>query len=309
MKNARRLTLLIALLLIITTAFTSCELFSTKDNTEGSSPVSLDAIPVYSGSPYVAVNGNEPFFTAEEITTEAFESYSPLDSLGRCGVAFASLARELMPTEERGDINSVTPSGWEYGGRSNNKRYSGEWLYNRCHLIGHQLAGENANEKNLITGTRYLNIEGMLPFENQIADYIKETGNHVMYRVTPIYEGDNLVASGVLMEGYSVEDEGEGIFFCIYAYNVQPGVEINYKNGQSRESGDTETDISGDSADTPTDPNAPTYILNKSSKKYHLPGTSCAGSVSEANRLEYYESVEAFPELYPDYTPCGTCKP
>ena len=311
MKSARRLTSFIALLLIIITAFTSCSIFSDKDSDPlgDGSPVSLDALPAYSGSPYVAVNGGEPFFTNEEITTDAFESYAPLDSLGRCGVAFASLARELMPTEERGDINSVTPSGWEYGGRSNNKRYGGEWLYNRCHLIGHQLAGEDANEKNLITGTRYLNIEGMLPFENQIADYIKETGNHVMYRVTPIYDGENLVASGVLMEGYSVEDEGEGISFCVYAYNVQPGVEINYKNGLSRESGDTETDLGADSGETETDPNAPTYILNKSSKKYHRPGASCANSVSEANRLEYTEDADDFSELYPDYTPCGTCKP
>ena len=160
----------------------------------------------------------------------AFESYAELDTLGRCGVAFASVGKELMPTEDRESISDVTPSGWKYQGVSNNNRYDfvdNGYIYNRCHLIGFQLTGENANEKNLITGTRYLNIRGMLPFEDMVADYVKETGNHVMYRVTPIFGEYDLVASGVLIEGYSVEDEGDGICFCVYAYNVQPGVEIN----------------------------------------------------------------------------------
>ena len=181
--------------------------------------VTLESIPEYSGKAYVAINGNEPYFTQAEITDEAYEMYSELDALGRCGVTCASVGPELMPTEDRGDIGSVKPTGWH------TVKYDcvdGKYLYNRCHLIGYQLTGENANERNLITGTRYLNIEGMLPFENMVADYVEETGNHVMYRVTPVYEGDDLVARGVLMEGYSVEDEGDGILYCVFAYNVQP---------------------------------------------------------------------------------------
>ena len=203
--------------------------------------IDLDSIPEYSGVAYVVINGNEPFFEDDEITDNAFESYSALDALGRCGVAFACIGVEIMPTEERGEIGSVTPSGWECKGVSNNRPYDGidgDYVYNRCHLIGFQLAGENANEKNLITGTRYFNAgnseeQGMLAFENMVADYIKETGNHVLYRVTPIYKGNNLVASGLLMEGYSVEDNGEGICFNVYFYNVQPGITIDYATGES----------------------------------------------------------------------------
>ena len=198
------------------------------------SAVSLDEIPTYSGDPYVAINNNEPEFAEDELTTEAYEFYSELDQLGRCGVTMACLGKELMPTEDRESISHVKPSGWVQG------QYDfvdGKSLYNRCHLIGFQLAGENANEKNLITGTRYMNTIGMLPFENVVADYIKETNNHVMFRVTPIYEGDNLVASGVQMEAYSVEDEGDGIYFNVYAYNVQPGVEIDYSTGENRADG------------------------------------------------------------------------
>lgn len=191
----------------------------------------LETIPEYSGSPYVALNDNQPEFDESLFTTEAFETYSDLDSLGRCGVALANIGEELMPTEKRGSISSVKPTGWH------SVQYDfvdGKSLYNRCHLIGFQLTAENANWKNLITGTRYLNVEGMLPFENMVGDYIKETGNHVLYRVTPVFEGDNLVASGVIMEAQSVEDKGEGILFCIYAYNVQPGVEIDYATGTSK---------------------------------------------------------------------------
>lgn len=185
----------------------------------------------YSGKPYIEINGNNPYFTEEDYTTSAFEYYSDLDSLGRCGVAYANVCEEIMPTEERGEIGSVKPSGWQtirYNGV-----VDGNYLYNRCHLIGYQLAGENANEENLITGTRYLNVEGMLPFENMVADYVQETGNHVLYRVTPDFEGDNLVASGVFMEAYSVEDNGDGVSFCVYCYNVQPGISIDYKTGNS----------------------------------------------------------------------------
>lgn len=193
-------------------------------------PVSLDAIPAYSGEPYVVINGNVPEFDLEEYGDLEFEIYSPLDSLGRCGVAFANISLLTMPTEERGEIGMIKPSGWH------TVRYDfidGKYLYNRCHLIGFQLAGENANEENLITGTRYLNVEGMLPFENMVDDYVDETGNHVLYRVTPIYEGDNLVAAGVQIEALSVEDGGAGIQFNVFVYNVQPGVVIDYATGEN----------------------------------------------------------------------------
>lgn len=192
--------------------------------------VSLDAIPAYDGKAYVAVNNNEPFFTDSDMTTTAFENYSDLDSLGRCGVAYANICKEIMPTEKRGKIGMIKPSGWH------TVKYDvikDRYLYNRCHLIGYQLAGENANPKNLITGTRYLNVEGMLPFENLVADYVNNTGNHVLYRVTPMFSSSNLVANGVLIEAKSVEDNGGGILFNVYCYNVQPGVGINYENGDS----------------------------------------------------------------------------
>lgn len=198
------------------------------DSQQGS--FDLSQIPDYTEDAYITVSGNIPFFTDTEITGQSFENYSPLDELGRCGTAFACVGLDLMPTEERGSIGQVKPSGWHL------VKYDcvdGRYLYNRCHLIGYQLTAENANEQNLITGTRYLNIEGMLPFENQVANYVQQTGNHVLYRVTPAFEGDNLLASGVLMEGYSVEDNGAGIRFCVYAYNVQPGVQIDYATGES----------------------------------------------------------------------------
>jgi len=194
--------------------------------------ITLDTLPEFSGVPYVELEGNLPAFTAESMTATAYEVYSPLDLLGRCGVAKACLGPELMPTEERGPIGMVKPSGWQTVRYDD--RIEGKYLYNRCHLIGYQLAGENANEMNLITGTRYLNVEGMLPFENQVADYVRETGNHVLYRVTPVFRGVELVARGVQMEAYSVEDEGAGICFNVYCYNVQPGVEIEYLSGTSR---------------------------------------------------------------------------
>ena len=202
--------------------------------TEGHADTSQaeEGIPDFSGEPYVAINGNIPFFVEEEYTTESYEYYSELDELGRCGVTMACIGQDIMPTEDRGEIGSVKPSGWH------SVKYDcveGKYLYNRCHLIGFQLAGENANKKNLITGTRYLNVEGMLPFENMVADYVQETGNHVLYRVTPIFEGDNLVATGVCMEGWSVEDNGEEICFCVFAYNAQPGIVIDYATGESRE--------------------------------------------------------------------------
>lgn len=191
-----------------------------------------ETIPEYAGEPNFVVNNGIPFFTEEEqAAADVFEEYSELDELGRCGTAFANICPELMPKEERGNIGNVKPSGWH------TVKYdviADRYLYNRCHLIGYQLAGENANERNLITGTRYLNVEGMLPWENLVAEYVKETENHVLYRVTPYFEGENLVASGVLIEAWSVEDCGQGLCFNVYCYNVQPGVIIDYSTGESR---------------------------------------------------------------------------
>ncbi len=234
---------LLPLLLIVALLFSSCEgLLSLGERTteQATEPISLSAIPPFGEKAYVEINGNEPFFTDEEKAraVSSFETYSELDSLKRCGVATASVGKDLMPSEDRGSIGSVKPSGWQ------TVKYDivdGGYLYNRCHLIGYQLTGENANKQNLITGTRYLNIDGMLSFENMVADYVKETGNHVLYRVTPIFNGSDLVALGVLMEGWSVEDDGDGVCFCVFSYNVQPGIVINYADGTSRLAGEDET--------------------------------------------------------------------
>ncbi len=194
--------------------------------------MAVEDIPAYSGEPYVVLQDNRPNFELEDLTLEPFETYSELDYLGRCGVAYANVCLDIMPTEPRGDIGQVKPSGWQ------TVKYDcvdGKYLYNRCHLIGYQLAGENANKQNLITGTRYMNVEGMLPFENMVDGYVEETENHVLYRVTPVFEGENLLASGVQLEAFSVEDEGEGLCFNVYVYNVQPGVVIDYATGDSWE--------------------------------------------------------------------------
>ena len=251
------------------------------------------SVPEFSGEAYCVINGNAPSFSEDDITTTAYEYFSPLDELGRCGVTMACIGQELMPTEARESISHVKPSGWI------NVPYSfvdGEYLYNRCHLIGFQLTGENANELNLITGTRYVNVEGMLPFENMVADYVKETGNHVLYRVTPIFHGDELVARGVQMEAYSVEDEGDGIFFNVYCYNVQPGVEIDYATGESRldENAFTEGEVND-------------YVLNTNSKKIHLPSCPGADSMSEKNRQEFSGSRELL--IAQGFEPCSQCNP
>lgn len=205
----------------------SIENFLTEESAE---TIFLKEVPEYSGEPYVVLENNMPDFTKEDMAEESYEYYSELDMDGKCGVAEANIGKELMPTEERESIGMIRPSGWHLVKYDN---VDGKYLYNRCHLIGFQLTGENANEKNLITGTRYMNTEGMLPFENMVADYIKKTGNHVLYRVTPIFEEDNLVASGVQMEAKSVEDDGKGICFNVYVYNVQPGIKIDYATGES----------------------------------------------------------------------------
>lgn len=250
-------------------------------------------VPTYDGEAYVEVNDNLPFFTEGDLSEESFETYSELDELGRCGAAYANIGQDLMPTEPRGEIGAVRPSGWhtvKYEG------IDGNYLYNRCHLIAYQLAGENANEKNLITGTRYLNTQGMLPLENRVADYVKETGNHVLYRVTPIFEGDNLLSSGVLMEGYSVEDGGEGICFCVYAYNVQPGIRIDYATGESEST-----------LVTPTDNPDYNYVLNTNTMRFHVPNCSSVEEMSEKNK-QYYFGDRA-DVIAMGYVPCKRCNP
>ena len=231
-------------------------------------------LPPYSNVPYVEINNNVPEFETYEVqeATTSYETYSQLDSLGRCQEAQASIGQDLMPTEDRESLSSVTPSGWD------NERYScvdGGWIWNRSHLIGFQLAGEQANALNLITGTRYMNVEGMLPFENQVADYVKSTGNHVLYEVTPIYEGNNLVASGVQMEAYSVEDQGQGVQFNVYCYNVQPGININYANGDSQGTGTcvlSKSNNSNQNISTPAptpEANGQTVYVSRTGSKYH----------------------------------------
>lgn len=287
-------------------------------------------VPAYSGEPYTAVNNNEPYFTSDNLTTEAFENYSELDALGRCGVAYANVCLETMPTEKRGSISEVKPTGWHSVKYDN---VDGKSLYNRCHLIGYQLTAENANQQNLITGTRYLNVDGMLPFENMVADYVKETDNHVLYRVTPIFTGDNLVADGVLMEGYSVEDEGEGICFCVYAYNVQPGITIDYATGDSwlsSEKGNSDSSSGGNSAvsqsaadksgtqqaavqtESVKETSAPVstgteYILNTNTKKFHYPSCSSVKQMKASNKKEYTGSRDDL--ITQRYDPCKKCNP
>ena len=288
------------------------------DHTESQS-FSMEDIPAYSEDGYVVINDNVPEFPEEDFTTEAFESYSELDYLGRCGAAYANLGQELMPTEERGSISHVYPSGWH------SVQYDcveGGSLYNRSHLIGFQLAGENDNECNLITGTRYMNAYVMLPFENMVADYIKETNNHVLYRVTPVYEGENLVASGLQMEAMSVEDKGEGICFNVYLYNVQPGIEIDYATGDSwladtsgsgSNSSSTVNSGSGSSSNSSAtvsnSGNSETgiYILNTNSKKFHDPGCGSVSDMSSSNKQKYTGSRSDL--IKQGYEPCGNCKP
>lgn len=261
---------------------------------------SLDSIPEFTTEPYATVNQNQPYFTDADLQQDVFESYSALDSMGRCGPAYAMICKELMPTEERGEIGQVKPTGWHL------VKYDcvdGKYLYNRCHLIGFQLAGENANEKNLITGTRYLNVTGMLPFENEIADYVKETGNHVLYRVTPIYEGENQLATGVLMEASSIEDNGAGVRFNVFCYNNQPGVTINLANGDN-EAAAADPSVSPAESQSPISAD---YILNTHTKKFHLPNCSSSKDIKEGNKKAFTGSRDSL--ISDGYEPCGRCKP
>lgn len=275
--------------------------------------VDQEEVPAYSGEPYVELEGNQPDFSAEELTETSFEEYSPLDELGRCQTAVACVGQDLMPREERGDISEVKPTGWHSVRYEN---VEGGSLYNRCHLIGYQLTAENANEENLITGTRYMNVEGMLPFENEVADYVEETDGHVMYRVTPIYEGDNLMASGVQMEAESVEDAGESVCYNVFVYNVQPGIEIDYATGDSRrDDGDMAEEVgtvSEDENDGTDEAEAGreevrTYIVNTNSGKFHLESCSGAKRIREENRKEYTGTRQELIEE--GYQPCKMCNP
>ena len=355
MKDKKRRTygFLTGLLLILSVCLTSCgnqgQTDSGKDSntqsgtkvaaedhsaeekgSDSESYVTVDDVPAYSGEPYVEVNDNQPEFTEEELTTVSYEDYSELDELGRCQSAEACIGQDLMPTETRESISSVKPTGWK------NKSYDtvdGGYVYNRCHLIGFQLTGENANEENLITGTRYMNVEGMLPFEDEVAAYIKETDNHVMYRVTPFFEGDDLVASGVQMQAESVEDDGVGISFNVYVYNVQPYVVIDYKTGENWEGDEiaepegkwadgTEVDPSDSKSDSKInaktdsaatskaeakDTKEQTYILNKNTKKFHKPECSGAKKIKAKNKGEYTGSRQTL--IDEGYEPCGNCNP
>ena len=262
----------------------------------GSTPiVSLDSIPAYSGDPYVDINGNVPFFEESDLTTTSYEEYGELDYLNRCGEVSACVGVETMPTEERGSIGHVKPSGWQ---TAKYDCVDGKYLYNRCHLIGFQLTGENARAENLITGTRYLNVDGMLPFENMVADYVQETENHVLYRVTPVFNGDDLVAQGVLMEAWSVEDEGDGICFNVFCYNVQPGVAIDYATGESW--------LDGENAPCSSE-STTMYVVNLSSEKFHESTCGSAEKLDDDNRMEFFGSREDL--IIQGYEPCGSCKP
>ena len=332
MKDKKRRTygFLTGLLLILSVCLTSCgnqgQTDSGKDSntqsgtkvaaedhsaeekgSDSESYVTVDDVPAYSGEPYVEVNDNQPEFTEEELTTVSYEEYSELDELGRCQSTEACIGQDLMPTETRESISSVKPTGWK------NKSYDtvdGGYVYNRCHLIGFQLTGENANEENLITGTRYMNVEGMLPFEDEVAAYIKETDNHVMYRVTPVFEGDDLIASGVQMQAESVEDDGAGISFNVYVYNVQPYVVIDYRTGENWE-GDEIAEPEGKWADgteaEPSDTKEQMYILNKNTKKFHKPECSGAKKIKAKNKGEYTGSRQTL--IDEGYEPCGNCNP
>lgn len=292
---------LLPLLLAVAVGLAGCELNIPTAPAASAAPVSLEDIPAYTGSPYIALNGNQPEFEEGDLSTESFETYSPLDSLGRCGPAYACIGQDLMPTEDRESISGVHPTGWV---QAEYDTVDGGSLYNRCHLIGFQLTGENANEENLITGTRYMNVEGMLPFENLVADYVKETGNHVLYRSTPVFEGDNLVASGVVMEALSVEDDGEGVCFHVYVYNVQPGIEIDYSTGKSWES--RQTPEAGESSE-PASGEEREYVLNTSSHKFHLPDCPAVDTMSEKNKEEYFGTREDL--IVQGYKSCGSCNP
>lgn len=300
----RRIFALICSLLLIAGMFISgCGSSGSATNTNSTAAaITLTSVPQYTNQPYVAVNNNVPGFTEEDLTTKSFEKYSELDKYGRCGVAYANVSKETMPTEKRGKIGQVKPTGWQ---TAKYDSVDGKYLFNRCHLIGFQLTAENANERNLITGTRYMNVDGMLPFENMVADYVKETGNHVLYRVTPLFTGNNLVADGVQMEAMSVEDKGEGISFNVFCYNVQPGIDIDYATGYSKLA--APGSVGGKICPAADEFAVKNFVLNKSSKKFHKPECSGAYDINPKNKENYTGTRNELTSK--GYEPCGLCKP
>ena len=315
MKNIKKFFKAISLSAIL--ALTGCTSVlsaspSQKKNTgtvvtpSAETDLSLSDIPAYVGEPYAVIHDNKPYFQDSDLTTQSYESYSKLDSLGRCGPAVASIGKDLMPTKKRESIGMVKPSGWhtaKYDG------IEGNYLYNRCHLIGYQLTAENANERNLITGTRYMNTEGMEPFENMTADYIKETGNHVLYRVTPLFKDHNLVAQGVLMEAESVEDKGKGVEFCVFCYNVQPGITIDYRNGDSTRTVSSATSSPVETtqpSDKETDTGSDDYIGNKNTRVFHHPWCTSVSRMKDTNKVEFTSRDAA---IQSGYKPCQKCNP
>ncbi|MFR2096294.1 DNA/RNA non-specific endonuclease [Eubacterium sp.] len=291
------LSLLLAVLMLCScSAYTAVSenLSSAKEST--SSTITIDEIPEYSSSPYVEINGNKPDFDVSKYS-ESFETYGDLDELGRCTVCFANISKELMPTNERGAIGSVKPTGWH------TVKYDcvdGKYLYNRCHLIGYQLTAENANERNLITGTRYLNVEGMLPFEEKVAEYVKNSGNHVLYRVTPKFNDDELIARGVQIEAMSIEDNGVGICFNVYCYNVQPQIKIDYQTGDSEYIGESDSTNNNDDEKQ-------TFIVNTSTRKFHKETCSDAKCIKAENKKTYTGYRDSL--INNGYSPCSKCKP
>ncbi len=291
------LTRISLLLLCVCLLLCGCEKQETPLKGSAEYSISLSEVPEFDGVvPFVEIDGSQPQFEGRMLRPESFESYSGLDDLGRCGVAEAVIGADIMPTAERGSIGAVKPSGWQTVKYDN---VDGKYLYNRCHLLGYQLTGENANQQNLITGTRYMNTEGMLPFENLIADYVKNTGNHVAYRVTPIFEGENLLASGVQMEALSLEDNGEGIRFNVYAYNAQPDIEIDYSTGKSHLAANDQTYSADGSVEE--------FVLNTSSKKMHRPDCPSVSKIAGHN----YGTFKGDRQKLIDrgFTPCGSCNP
>lgn len=301
----RKYISIIMCLLIMVSSLSGCAMINeVQNNLESETTTSisqatyikgLDSLPEYNGEPYVIINDNIPEFKEADITTSSFESYGELDYLGRCTTCMACIGADLMPTQERGEIGSVKPTGWHTVKYDN---VDGKYLYNRCHLIGYQLTAENANPNNLITGTRYLNIDGMLDFENLVADYIKSTGNHVLYRVTPIFMDNELVARGVQMEGYSVEDSGKGVSYNIYCFNAQPDIKINYATGDSEYIGNSTTIKDGEKQ---------TYYVNISTKKYHKKNCSSLSHAKSKNIKLYKGTKEQLANN--GYSPCKSCNP
>lgn len=281
----------------------------TKEKSVFGPAFDIQTIPPYSGNAYVVVNNNVPYFNESDYTIHSFENYEELDEFGRCGVAYACIGTDIMPIQERGNIGMIKPTGWQTIRYEN---IDGKYLYNSCHLLGYNLTGENANPKNLITGTRYLNMQGMLPFETVVAEYVEETNNHVLYRVTPIFEGNNLLASGVLMEGYSVEDMGEGICFNVYCYNVQPGIVINYRDGSNYSADGKPPYGSSDTSPTLAPNQSPqtenvNYIGNQKTKKFHYPDCSGVKQMKEKNKVYLFCTREEVIES--GYLACKLCNP